>query len=183
MKVDLNQLFNKDNKLDERSTRALLSALVKGHGSDFDYLKFKQSVESLQKMNMDDSTAIKSAFATASTMGLTKDSLIKSAERYLGILSNESVSFSDALKSQIDKHVNSREDMISQLENKIKENNTKIEELKKENVLLQEKIDNVDTDVETAQTKIDSTKNNFKNSYLTITDVINKDIESFKLNL
>lgn len=181
MKVDLNQLFNKNKDLDERATNALLKSLVGAHTSnEFEYLKFKQSLESLQGMNMDKATAIKSAFATASTMGLTKDKLIRSAERYLSVLSNESVTFSDALKSQIDKHVNSRESVISKIEGKIKENKSKIEELQKEIQLLEQKMETVDDDIEAAQTRIEEAKQKFKKSYLTITDVIKGDVEEIK---
>lgn len=183
MNVDLNELFNPGKNLDEKSTMALLRALVGSHNSGFDYLKFKQSIKSLSSMNMDEGTSFKSAFATATTMGLTKKKLVASANRYLGVLQNESESFTDALKSQIDKNVNSRESMIAQLEERIAENKAKIADLEKEIQLFQNKIDNVDNDIEAAQSKIDGTKEKFRNSYVTITDIIKKDIELIELYL
>jgi len=181
MNVDLNDLFNAEKNLDEKSTMALLRAMVKSHNSGFDYLKFKQSIKSLQEMDIDQSVSFKSAFTTASTLGLTKAKLIASANRYLGVLQSESESFTDALRSQIDRNVNSRETMISELEARIKTNKAKIEELQKEIEAYQNKIDNVDNDIESAQVKIDSTKERFRNSYLTITDIIKKDIELINL--
>ncbi len=183
MTIDLNKLFNPNNDLDTRSTNALLKAIGDGHSSDFDYLKFKQSIQSLSAMNMDASAAYKAAFATASTMGLTKDRLIKSANKYLGILSNESVSFSDALKSQIDANVNSRESMISQLEARIAENKSKIKELEQQISLFQQKIDNVDSDIEQAQLKINTARDKFKKSFETINNTIKQDIEHINLYL
>ena len=183
MNIDLNELFNPNRDLDEKSTMALLRALVGSHNSGFDYLKFKQSVKSLGAMNMDEGTSYKSAFTTATTMGLTKKKLLASANRYLGVLQGESETFTDALRAQIDKNVNSRESMIAQLEERISENKAKISELEREIQLYQTKIDNVDTDIEAAQTKIDGTKEKFRNSYVTITDILKKDIELIDLYL
>ena len=183
MNIDLNELFNPNKDLDEKSTMALLRALVGSHNSSFDYLKFKQSVKSLASMDMDESTSFKSAYSTGTTMGLTKKKLLASANRYMGVLQTESESFTDALKSQIDKNVNSRESMIAQLEERITENKAKISKLEKEIQLYQNKIDNVDGDIEAAQTKIDGTKEKFRNSYVTITDIIKKDIDLIDLYL
>ena len=183
MNIDLNELFNVGDKLDKKSTMALISAMVKSHDTGFDYLKFKQSIKSLMAINIEESVSFKSAYTTATTLGLTKLKLLASANRYLGVLQRESESFTEALKSQIDKNVNSRESMISQLEDRIKENKAKIAELEREILAYQKKIDNVDGDIETAQTKIDSTKERFRNSYVTITDIIKKDIELINLYL
>lgn len=183
MSIDLNELFNPNKDLDEKSTMALLRALVGSHNSGFDYLKFRQAVRSLATMNLDEGTSFKSAFSTGTTMGLTKKKLMASAQRYLGVLQTESESFTDALKSQIDKNVNSRESMIAQLTERIAENKSKISKLEQEIQLYQQKIDNVDSDIETAQSKIDGTKEKFRNSYLTITDIIKKDIELIDLYL
>ncbi len=183
MNIDLNNLFNPQNDLDEKSTRALLKAMVGSHSSDFEYLKFKAAVGSMKELAMDETTSFKSAFATGKTMGLTKQKLISSANRYLGVLQSEGANFTEALKSQIDKNVNSRESMIAQLEERISENKRKISELEREIVTYQEKIDNVDTDIDAAQAKIDGTKERFRNSYTTITDIIKKDIELINLYL
>lgn len=183
MNIDLNELFNSEKTLDKKSTDALLRAMVGSHTSEFEYLKFRQSVQSLSKMNMEEPISFKSAYSTGMTMGLTKERLIKSANRYLGVLQAESETFTDALKSQIDKNVNSRESMIAQLEERIAENKRKISELEQEIQVFQNKIDNVDNDIEAAQTKIDATKEKFRNSYLTITDIIKKDIELINLYL
>ncbi len=183
MNIDLNELFNSDKQLDEKSTMALLRAMVKSHNTGFDYLKFKQSIKSLQEMNIEESVSFKSAFTTASTLGLTKQKLLASANRYIGVLQSESESFTEALKAQIDKNVNSRESMIAQLEERIAENKAKIAQLEQEIQVYQKKIDNVDGDIESAQIKIDSTKERFRNSYVTITDIIKKDIELINLYL
>ena len=52
----------------------------------FDYLEYKQSLQSLEKMNMDNQTRYQSAFAMAQTMGAKAKNLIDSAQYYLKVM-------------------------------------------------------------------------------------------------
>ena len=72
MTINLKDLFAVTSEMNEKVLLKLLTAIKDGQQKDFDYLKFKQSYKSLCQMGMDESTAAKSAFLTASTMGLTK---------------------------------------------------------------------------------------------------------------
>ena len=53
----------------------LLGALDKNNLKGFDYLEFKQSLQSLAKMPMDEATKYQSAFAMAQTMGATPEKI------------------------------------------------------------------------------------------------------------
>ena len=75
----MKDIFGTHHGLDERSMESLVGALERENLPGFDYLEFKQALERLQAMDMAEETAFKSAFATASTMGLTKDKLLKTA--------------------------------------------------------------------------------------------------------
>ena len=120
MPTDLKDLFPKTIDLDTKSVQALLSALAKTHdGVSFDYLKFKESVRSLIKMEMDVSISYKSAFATAATMGLTKESLLKSAQKYIYALETERENFASALLNQRSIKVEGRRSEVKDLEQKI----------------------------------------------------------------
>ena len=81
MQKNLKNIFGNDHGLDEKSVDYLTSALAKNNLPGFDYLEFKQSLAALADLGMDEPTAIKSAFATASTVGLTKDKLVKTANQ------------------------------------------------------------------------------------------------------
>ena len=179
MTIDLQELFINDLDLDKKSIMALLKAIKNNHDNrNFDYLKFKQSVSALLKMNMDEITSYKSAYATASTMGLTKDSLLKSASQYRQVLDNERDSFADALKNQIDHRIEGRKAEVDQLEQKIEDHKRKIKELEREIAIFQNRIDTVDQDVEMAQGKIDEAKEKFLKVYNVLNDAINEDINS-----
>ncbi len=178
MTTDLRDLFQGIRGLDEKSTTALLSALKNNYDNgSFDYLKFKQSVISLLKMNMDIPTSYKSAYATASTMGLTKETLAKSVDRYIYALERERESFAEALLKQKDIKVDGRRSEVDDLKKKIEDHKYKIKELEREIDIFQNRIDTVDQDVDAAQAKIDDTKEKFLHVYDALTLEIKTDKE------
>src|SRR5690349_1625916 len=99
--MKISQLLGIGTSSDQKSVDFLENALVKQTQAGFDYLKFKQSIDQLAGLKLDGPTALKSAFATASTMGVTKDSLIDSAKHYLKILGEEKKQFDQALTNQV----------------------------------------------------------------------------------
>jgi len=178
MTTDLRELFDGTKGLDEKSVNALLRALKSNHESGtFDYLKFKQSLLSLRALNIDESTSYKSAFATASTMGLSKESLLKSANRYIYSLGRERESFAEALLKQKSIKIEGRKSEVIELTEKIQQHRNKIKELEREIDIFQNRIDTVDQDVDAAQLKINATKENFLKAYEVMANEIKDDID------
>ncbi len=179
MTIDLKELFIEQIDLDEKSVMALLKAIKNNHDKkDFDYIKFKKSVQALLKLDMDTPTSYKSSYATASTMGLTKDSLLKSAKKYTNVLHKERESFAQAMQNQFDEKVEGRKAEVDKLLQKIEDHKRKIKELEREINIFQNRIDTVDQDVESATSKINQTKEKFLKVYEEISQNINKDIDS-----
>lgn len=179
MVTDLRDIFKNTEGLDEKSLNALLRAIKKIYDNNsFDYLKFKQAVSSLSNLNMDNVTSYKSAFMTASTMGLSKDSLLKSANKYIYALQSERESFAEALLGQKDLKIDGRKAEVDDLSKKIESHKAKIKELEREISIFQNRIDTVDQDVEAAHTKIESTKQKFLKAYDVISKEIQEDITS-----
>jgi hypothetical protein len=115
MQKNLKNIFGTHHGLDDKSVDYLTKALAKNNLPGFDYLEFKQSLIALAKMGMDEATAMKSAFATASTVGLTKDKLMKTAQHYKQILATEKTQFDEALGNQLNKRVNSKRQEVEKL--------------------------------------------------------------------
>ncbi|MBT8191680.1 MAG: hypothetical protein HKN67_02740 [Saprospiraceae bacterium] len=184
MTIDLKELFIDNEALDQKSVMALLKAIKNNHDEKtFDYIKFRQSVSALLKLGMDEVTSYKSAFATASTMGLTVDSLVKSAKKYTYVLQNEKDSFAQAFQNQVDKKIEGRKNEVEKLEKKIQDHKNKIKELEREIAIFQNRIDTVDQDVEAANNKINEASSNFMEVYKTLHESIEKDIDSIKTYL
>ena len=178
MTTDLRELFPDTQGLDEKSSRALLHAIKKNYeNGQFDYIKFKQSVHSLAKLDMSVETSYKSSFATAATLGLTKEGLLKSANKYIYALESERESFAEAILDQKRHKIDGRKSQVADLLKKIEEHKIKIQELEREILIFQNKLDTVDQDVESAKTKIEDTKNKFFKVYDVIENDIKADIE------
>ena len=67
-------------------SNVLMKALEDKNLEGFDYLEFKQSVAKMLEIGMDPDTAIKAAFGTGSTVGLTLEKLVKTAKYYTEVL-------------------------------------------------------------------------------------------------
>lgn len=180
MKIDLKQLFNSENaELNSKMYATLLKAIRENAQADFDYLKFKQSVESMKNLDMDTETSIKSAYATASVMGLTKKNLLKSAEKYKIVLDKEKEEFAKALKNQIANNIDGKRVEAQRLVKEIELNKQKIQKLQEQIGLYQEKIDSVEDIVQEAKNKIESTRDRFKTTFDDLYRQIDDDIINF----
>lgn len=183
MEKDLKAIFGTDHGLDQKSVEFLTSALQKSNLPGFDYIEFKQSLSALAAMNMDEATAIKSAFATASTVGLTKIKLLETAEHYKKVLKDEKSQFDVALQNQMKQRVESKQNEILTLKDQIKQHQDKIAQLQAQISKFQATIDGADTKIEEARNKINSTRVNFENTHQSILNQIEHDIANIQKHL
>lgn len=174
----LNELFQSAN-LDGKSLEFLNNAIKAQALQGFDYLKFKQSIKALQDMNMSEEMAIRSAFSTASTMGITKQKILENIQHYQGVLNKEKSEFDSALQKQTNTRINQKQNETSYLQEKIKAHQAQILELEKQIKEFQFKIDNADKEIEEARQKILDTKERFEETYTHYMDVLRSDIEIF----
>jgi len=182
MVIDLNSLFGKIEE-NSKSAKKLLKALKENFQEDFDYLKFKKSVNSMMEMGMDKTTATKSAFATASTMGLTKNKLVKSIVHYQTVLNKEREQFAVALKNQIATNIDGKRVEAQKLVKEIEANKSKIAKLQEQIKAYQAKIDSVEEVVEKNRQKIESTRDSFKNAFDYYYDQIEIDLQNINDDL
>ena len=176
MTIDLKKLFSSDHSVDTATFNALLKAIKEKHQEGFDYLRFKQSVKSMQKLDMDEDTSIKSAFVTASTVGLTKAKLLSSTKFYMKILNKERESFADAMRNQLKSKVEAKRVEAEKLAVKIEDYKKKIQKMQDEMELYQSKIDSVDSEMEAARNKIEKTRDKFETTYNSIREIMENDI-------
>ncbi|GAB5553904.1 MAG: hypothetical protein Sapg2KO_34950 [Saprospiraceae bacterium] len=181
MQKKLKDLFGKDHGLDEKSIKFLTTALEKNNLPGFDYIEFKQALLTLESMNMEEETAFKSTFATASTLGLTKEKLVKTAEHYKKVLMNEKVQFDAALEKQIHQRVNAKEVELEKLKKQIDDYKTKIAQLEQKIASNQATIEKQDDVIQKAKDKIESTKDGFELTLQSLLNAIDKDIDTINL--
>lgn len=165
MTINLKELFNITESMNDKVVMKLLTALKDGQQKDFDYLKFKQSYKSLCELGMDESTAAKSAFLTASTMGLTKEKLMLTVQHYKNLLNKEKEQFAQALKNQIANNVDAKVLEANKLTSKIEENKVKIQQLIQEQGIIEAEIIKLQESAENSRIRIDETRQQFKSTF------------------
>ena len=183
MQKNLKDLFGKDHGLDQRSVTFLTNALEKNNLPGFDYIEFKQSLAALSAMHMDEITAIKSAFATAATMGLTREKLLKTAGHYRGIIQKEKSQFEVAMNNQIQQKVSAKQQEVEKLKVQIEKHKEKMRQLQEQIQKYQSTIDGADAQIAEARQKIESTREGFELTHQSILNQIDRDIENIKNNL
>jgi len=161
----------------------LLKAIEANNLEGFDYLEFKQSLQSLAKMDMDEVTRYQSALAMAKTMGADKKSLVSSGKHYLKVLQQEQQKFMQAHQSQQSKQVGDRENKIKQLENLIKEKNQKIAALQKEIEADKKSLETEKATINKAVAKVSATKDGFLAAFNQVSKQIEKDIAKIQQHL
>lgn len=182
-RMKISQLLQLGTATDQKSVDFLENALTKQIQPGFDYLKFKQSIEQLASLKLDGPTSLKSAFATASTMGVTKDSLLQSARHYLTVLGEEKKQFDQALNNQVQQRIDSKRDELTKLQQQIEEHRRQIAKLEKQIVEFQDKIARSDEEVAEAKASIEQTKMKFENTYQQFVSAIEQDITAIQQNL
>ncbi len=167
-------------KVTDKFMNILLGAMDKSNLDGFDYLEYKQSLQSLQGMNMDESTRYQSAFAMAKTMGATPKKLLETANHYLTVLKTEEQKFGQALVNQKEKQIGDRRQRIEQLDQAAEQKRKQIEQLTKEIEAHEQESAQIKEQITSATVKVENTKNNFIVTYQLLTGQIQEDIRKMQ---
>ena len=167
-------------KISDQFLEVLFAAMEKHNLKGFDYLEFKQSLLSLKKMDMDDATRFRSAYAMAQTMGASADHLIKTADHYIKVLADEEKKFELALAKQNEQRVGNKQKEIQQLDQLIKEKEAQIKALQKQIDEHKKQVNSLREALKGAMKKLETTKNNFIASYNSLVEQIYRDVENMK---
>jgi predicted nuclease with TOPRIM domain len=165
--------------VDQSILDTLFKSLSNNNLQGFDYFEYKQSLKTLRGM-LDEQTAFKSAFATAATMGITKDKLLETANFYVKVLEKEKEKFDEAARSQGGGAVDAKKKEIELATKSIADKSEQIRKMTDEISAAQAKINELKAFVLQAENKIAETSKNFVASYNTISTEINTDIEKIK---
>lgn len=163
-------------ELDSKILDRLLKIIDDNNLDGFDYLEYKKSLKALEKMPMDEATKYRSAFATASTMGVTLDKLVESTKHYLGVLKSENSHFINASKAEVKRRISDKESQLDQFDNIIKEKSERIRVLTEEIAKHQKQIEDLKKEIEKGQGKIAKTQIDFERSYLYLKNQLDEDI-------
>jgi hypothetical protein len=161
----------------------LFNALSSSNQEGFDYMEFKDFLKSLANVPMDDSTRYKSAFATAQTMGATKDKILASARHYVSILAAEQAKFQEALEGQKKRNLTGKQDEIKKLEHTIQQKEKDIEKLKADIESHRTQIGTLEQEIGSASDKLGQTASDFDATYKALLSQIESDVKNIESHL
>jgi archaellum component FlaC len=173
----------KDGKVQNKFLEVLFGALESNNQEGFDYMEFKDFLRSLANVPMDDSTRYKSAYATAQTMGATKEKILKSAQQYLSILANEQSKFQEALNGQKQRNLTGKQEEIRRLEETIKKKEAEIEKMKADIQSHRTQIGTLEQEINGASEKLTQTANDFEATYQALLGQIQADVKNIESHL
>lgn len=180
MKKSLALLFGDASDQDKRSAKLIIGALEKNTQQGFDYVEYRASLDGLAKLDMDEPIRYQSAFVTASTMGLTRAKLLKTAKFYRSVVVKEKEHFEKALEQQMTKGVAKLQSDIKKLEEAIRIKEEQIKKLQADIEKHNGKITDVQSKIDNADQKIQNTQAGFERAYTTILDFIDTDISNIE---
>jgi chromosome segregation ATPase len=170
-------------KLNDKFVTVLFDAINKANQEGFDYLEFRNSLQSLKEMPMDEATRFQSAYAMAKTMGANAATLVASAQYYLNVLSQEKQKFGEALSNQQNQQIEQKKAELSSYVENIKNKEAQIKALQTEIETLKQQATAINQEVQAAAQHIENTKNDFDVSYTYIVQQIQHDAELMQQNL
>lgn len=176
--VDTHQAI--EGKINNKFLNILFDALEKNNLEGFDYFEFKKSLQALEKMPMDEATRYRSAYAMASSMGVTAPSLVQTAGHYLKILDAEGQKFQQALAQQNNAGVGGKQSSLKKLETIVQQKAEQITKLTQDITALQKEIETTKQTIAKTSTRILQTKSDFDKSYEHLKGQIDNDVTKMK---
>lgn len=169
-----------NGQVTQEFTDILFKAMQQANPEGFDYMEYKQSLQSLKKMQMDEPTRYQSAYAMAQTLGATADKLVQSAQFYLDVLKNEAQKFAQAVQNQRGKLIGNRQQQIDQLTQTVQSKEEQIKRLMQEIETHRKEMDQIKQEISEATVKVETTQQNFTASYNALSGQIAMDLENIK---
>lgn len=164
-------------KPDSKFLNSLLTAVEANNLEGFDYLEYKQALQSLPK-HLDEKTRFESAFAMAKTMGASQGKLIQSGQHYVNVLSKEQGKFLNAYKGKLETAKGTAE--IKNLEQSMAQKQAQIEKLQKEIADGQKVLEQKKSAINQSVAKVELTKDKFLSAYKVVAGQIEEDIKKMQ---
>lgn len=172
-----------DATIDQRIFDSLQQALTNNNMEGYDYMEFRNALQSLAGIIADESMRFKSAFATVAPMGVTAQKLADSAKFYKNVLLQEQDKFNQALSSQIDNSVGAKQKQADELKAMMQKKAEEIQRLTQEIQAHEQEITQLHSQISEVVVKIESTKNNFDYTLHTIVNQMDADLVSIEKHL
>jgi hypothetical protein len=131
-----------------------LEELLQSGKKGIDIFEMLQSVNSLMSMGVPEVQAYQNAYITLKTMGITKEILISSCKRNMGIITDDQNNFTSEIQKAMESDLNEKQSKIQQLSNQITDLEIKMNDLRVE-------LSETNTDLQLNQTNLKGKQQGF----------------------
>ena len=145
-----------------------------------DYFEFYKMMETLETHIPDEKARLAATFASLSIQGLTKQTLIDTANKYKVIIEKDRNEFERALNEKLKTDVGQKQNDVQDLEKKIVDNSEQIQKLTREITECQALIGKLKTEVLDAENKLRKNNNGYRIASLAIINKIASDIQKIQ---
>jgi hypothetical protein len=165
---------------DAEIKKQLAAALEAANQPGYDYFEFAKSVDALASTLPGEALRFQSTFAVATSMGLSAEKLLSSAQFYLEVLKKKEDEFEGAVGKHSKDSIDTKEKSMLDMDSQMKTKSDQIQKLTEEiNALQQQKTTTIN-EVTAAKAEIEKVRNNFSATMKIFTSRISGDIEKIK---
>jgi uncharacterized protein (UPF0335 family) len=168
---------------DSEIKKQLVDALEKANMEGYDYFEFARAVDSQANIVPSEELRYKTSFAMASSMGVTTDKLVSSADFYLSILKKKEDEFNTAMEQHSNSAIVSKEASIKKYDADMLSLSDQIKKITEQINALQQQKTAMSNDISSAKSEIEKVKNNFYATLKIFTGRITTDVEKIKAYL
>ena len=166
--------------LNDKIMDKLLGVIASNNLDGFDYIEFKNSIKALDKLQMDEKTKFRSAFATAQTIGVTVPKLLDSIDYYQKILAKENSQFATALNNQVAAKVGNKKAEIQEYAKMIADKKAQIKKLTDDIAKHQKHMDELQSKIGKDTLAIEQTRKDFDTTYYKLMYQIKEDTKKIQ---
>jgi hypothetical protein len=144
-----------------------------------DYFEFHKMMDTLEAHIHDE----KARLSSLSIQGLTKETLVDSANKYKAIIEKDKLNFENALNEKLKSEVGQRQKQTQEMEKKIATNSEQIQKLTKEITELQGQISTLRAKAAEEESKLQNNSNGYQFASQAIINKITTDIQKIQSTL
>jgi hypothetical protein len=148
-----------------------------------DYYEFWKMMETLEAAVPDEAVRMNAVFSTLKVQGLSKETLVGSAEKYLEVVDKDKLEFQNAVNTKVLGEIEGRKTTVNELEKKNQQNAELIQKLTQEISDNNQRITTLKKEVIDEEAKINGNTNGYNIACDAMLAQISSDIQKIKTSL
>jgi hypothetical protein len=161
--------------INEEMAQVLTAAIEAANIEGFDYIEFRNALAALASAPLPEPQKFQTVFATAQTMGLTKQKLLDAIDFYQEVLNKKKTEFQEQVQAMVAQEVTLRENLKSRKEQEIADLQEKIRQAQSTIAEKQQEVLVVTTEINEQNLRIQQTASAFEATFASVSGKLQED--------